>query len=258
MHLEVVRGPARAAVHLVAAGVQRDRQPGLGGRAQDRPVARVAEPLLGGPGQQHLDEARVAGQPLDLAHGEVGVLVRRADRAEQPRLLGEPLVADPVVERAAQLGRELGRLAAEALGLHRREDRVVDVVLVEVLAPHEPEVAAGAALLRPRVDAEAAVAHAREHRVRAGDARAERGVVPARAGAQPLHQRRGHHRRVDVDVDQRHGPLLSGARCGSARRRRRRSPPRRRPRRSRPRRARARARLPRPRRDSEPRSTATS
>ena len=134
VHLEVVRGPPGALVHLVAARVQRDRQAGLGRGAQDRPVAAVRPaPAPACPGSSTCTKRSSPASRSISAHRQVGVLVRRADRAEQPRIPVQPLLARPVVQRAAHLGRELRRLLPEVLRLHRREDRVVDVVLVEQL-----------------------------------------------------------------------------------------------------------------------------
>ena len=198
VHVEVVRGPARTLRLGEPAGVERDGQPRLGRGPEHRPVAAVAEPLLQRAGQQHLHEAVVARQSLDLRHRQIGVLVRRADRAEQPRVLVQPLLARPVVQRGAQRGRELRRLGAEGLRLHRREDRVVHVVLVEQLRLDEPDVRAREALLGPRVDAVAAVAHPRVHRVGARDAGTELREMALPPRAQPRVHRGRQHDGVDV------------------------------------------------------------
>jgi hypothetical protein len=240
--LEVVRGPARATVLLDAAGVDRHRQAGLHGRGVDRPVTAVAERRLRARGKQHLDEARVARAALYLLHGEVRVLERHADGAQQPRLGGEPLLRDPVVQRLAEHRGQLGCLRPPDLALERVEDAVLDVVLVEQLPPQQLEVAAREASLGPRVDPVAGVAHPRVDRGRRCHTHAEVLVAAPPAVAEARLERRTEHHRVDVGVDQRHARagrrdrclLGLGARHGGPR-----TPPRSRPGRSRPRRARA-------------------
>ena len=103
-----------------------------------------------------------------------------------------------------------GASCAEVLRLHRREDRVVHVVLVEQLLLDEPESEPGkpssgrASMRKPPLRIRGNIAYA------PGDAGAELREVALPPRAQPRVQRAGHHRRVDVAVDERDRPLGPG------------------------------------------------
>ena len=135
--LEVVRRPAHAAVLLEAPGVDDERRPRFGGGGVDRPVLAVAQWVLGRRGQQDLDEAPVAGVALDLGHCQLRRLERDVDRAVQALVAVEHGLADPLVDRVAQGGGELGRLDAEAVAVQRDEDPVAHAVRQRV-RPRSP------------------------------------------------------------------------------------------------------------------------
>ena len=214
VHLEVVRGPARRRgasrcrrCAARPAGPPRRRRAGSassGGCPGPAPRRRAAAPARSG---------RRRRRRSISAHGELGVLVRRADRAEQPRLPVEPLLArSSRSARGTARRRAPGASLPEVLRLHRRQDRVVHVVLVEQLLLDEPEVASPGSPLRAarrRGSRRCACAGTSRRRPRRAG-RTPRGGAATRALRRACSER-GHHRRVHVAVDERDRALVPAA-----------------------------------------------
>ena len=87
-----------------AAGMDADRQAELLRRRIDRPEEAAPEQDVAHREQQHLDEAPVGRDPLDLGDASLRVVQRHHDRGAQARLAVEQLLRDPVVHGAAQRG----------------------------------------------------------------------------------------------------------------------------------------------------------
>ncbi len=87
-----------------------DRQIQSFGGAVDRPVDTAAERQLAHLPHQHLHEARIGGDALDLLRGEFGAVHRHHDGRAQAVILRQPLGGEPVVDRAAHRG---GQVLAE-------------------------------------------------------------------------------------------------------------------------------------------------
>ena len=171
-------------------------------RLVDRPVDAPPERHLAHHRHQHLHEALVGREPLDLLHRQLGIVQRQQDRRAQPRLAVEPFLGDVVVDRRDQRRRHV---------LVEQRDRAVQRVAdgearaegVERLRAQEVEVAAGRAVLRPPVGP------AGQRRVRRIALQMERLLVDVTVDdlVAPVvveigQQRRGaRHRRVDVAVD---------------------------------------------------------
>ena len=122
------------------------------GRGVDRPVGALAERHVAHDQHQHLDEALVGGAALDLGDGFFDALRGDHDRAAQPRVLVQPFLDQPVVQRAAER-------ILHVLGEHHLHavERVADAVScakpVERLLLHIGETFARLALPRPPVRA---------------------------------------------------------------------------------------------------------
>ena len=97
-----------------AAGMDADWQAVLFRRAVDRPVLPPAQRQFGHCQHQHLDEAAVGRHPLDLLGGEIRAVHRHDDGGAQPRVAVKPLGSQPVVDAAAEAGRQV--LAEHDLG----------------------------------------------------------------------------------------------------------------------------------------------
>ena len=118
----------------------------LGGLV-DRPVGAAAERHLAHREHQHLHEALVVREPLDLLHRQIGIVQRQQDRGAQPRLAVEPFLGDVVVHRRDQRRRHV---------LVEQRDRAVQHVAdgearaegVERVRAQKIEIAAGKAVLR--------------------------------------------------------------------------------------------------------------
>ena len=79
-----------------------DGEPQPFGRRIDRPVGALAERHVAHDQHQHLDEALVLGAALDLGDRFFDALGGDHDRTAQPRILVEPFLGQPVVQRAAE------------------------------------------------------------------------------------------------------------------------------------------------------------
>ena len=108
-------------VAVGAAGVDAHRQPVLLAGGEQRPVGAAAERRLAHGQEQHLHEAPVGRQPLDLAQRELHVVRRQQDRGAQPRLGVQQLLGHPVVD-----GRAQGRRHVVVEQRHRAVQRVAD------------------------------------------------------------------------------------------------------------------------------------
>ena len=215
--LQVVRRRATAPVavaRLAAHVAHRDEVRRRAGFV-DRPVLPVAPLAFRVAAHHHLDEARVIGEPLDLLRGQVGRVEGHVDAPAQPRVAGEPLLGEPVVDRPADRRLVLGR--APERERERDQDGDVGVVLFEQLGAHQVEVTArGPAAGHRGVDPEAAVAPAR---VVGDPARpAPAGVLVGVPGAPPLGQPREdvarQEQRVHVGIEQERLRAAPLAGCG--------------------------------------------
>jgi hypothetical protein len=90
-----------------AAGMNADRQAVPFRRCEDRPEVPAPERGLAHRQHQHLDKTRVRGAAFDLLHGEFDVLQRHHDGGAQARIAVEPLLGDPVVDRAGEGARHV-------------------------------------------------------------------------------------------------------------------------------------------------------
>ncbi len=120
-----------------------DRQAGLDRRLEDRPIAPLAQKLAGAAQEQHVREAPVAGTLANFLHGKLGVLVRDHHRRLEPRLPPVPALELVLVGGERHGGAELVVLLALPGGRERIHDAPFDAVEIEVLFPHEAEVARG-------------------------------------------------------------------------------------------------------------------
>ena len=98
------------------------------GRRIERPIEPPAEQHVAHHQQQHLHEAAVVRDALDLGDRELRVLRRDQDRGAQPRLLVEEMLARPVVHRRAKRSRHV---------LVEERDRAMQIVADRV-AQAEP------------------------------------------------------------------------------------------------------------------------
>jgi hypothetical protein len=87
-----------------APGVQADHEVVPGGRLVYPVEALVAPRRLVAHREQHLHEALVAAEPVDLLDGGVGVERRDQERCPQAVVAIEPLGLQPVVDRARERG----------------------------------------------------------------------------------------------------------------------------------------------------------
>jgi hypothetical protein len=102
--LQVIGGCSAAAVavpRLAADMAHRDEVRSLA-RLVNRPVLPVPPLALRIAAHHHLDEARIVGESLDLRDGEVGRIEGHVEAPAQARVAAEPLLGQPVVDRAAQ------------------------------------------------------------------------------------------------------------------------------------------------------------
>ena len=122
-----------------AAVVHPDRQTVADRRLVDRPVLALPHRLVGARQHQHLHEAWVARQPIDLCGGRDRILVGDHDRSAEALVAGEPLVGQPVVRGA---GHHRGELEVEHLAdpEQRVEHRVLDLPRVEQLGLQKGEI----------------------------------------------------------------------------------------------------------------------
>ena len=109
------------------------------GGAKNRPVVALAKRRLPGDEHGHLHEARIARATLYFLGGEFGVVQRHDDGGAQARLLVEPFLRHPVVDRRADHGRHVlamqGGAAPDAGG-----DRVGHAEGVERALAQQPQV----------------------------------------------------------------------------------------------------------------------
>ena len=134
--LDVIGAPAHRSrrVMIIAAGMDADRQAEPFGRGINRPVGALAERHVAHHQHQHLDEALVGGAALDLGDRFLDALHRDHDRAAQPRVLVEPFLHQPVVQRAAERVRHV--LAEHHLhAVQRIADAVADAEADRAPAP---------------------------------------------------------------------------------------------------------------------------
>ena len=202
--LEVVGRPAGGEGRVAgrAAEVDAGHQPLPGDRLPHRPEEPAAVGVLRARGQEHLHEAGVVADAVDLPRGQLGELDRHDDRGAQARLGVEPLGHLPVVDRAGEGDRRL-RVVQAVDRVEAGEDRQLDPERVEGLLAQQGEARPGRAVGR---DAAGPRGHRRVGRVVAG-ARALEGRLPdvlhpvgRQVGEERLDAR---DRVVDVAVDQR-------------------------------------------------------
>ena len=211
--LDVVRRPARGGDGDAAGAapeVDADRKAMAYGGFVDLPVLAPPERLGRPHDQQHLDETRVVGEPVDLLDGEVGVLVRHRDTGAQAGFLLQPLGDLPLVGGLAQcrgvLRVELGAARAEAV-----QDAVLDALRIQVLLAHELQVATRwSARRRPGIVAGGRRTSLGIQRSGVGT-RAEELTMLAPARGQVGVERSRPGRVVDVAVDH-HAAISSGGR----------------------------------------------
>ena len=134
-------------------GMDADRQAMALGGPIDRPVIFPAERHLVHRQHEHLHEAPVASQPLDLLGRRLRILHRDQNRGTQARVAVEPFGPHPVVDRTAQDRGQV--LVIGGLGaIEHVADREAEAETVEHMAPHGGEVGAGlAAAFRPPIGA---------------------------------------------------------------------------------------------------------
>src|SRR5262245_62260371 len=89
-----------------AASMDSDRKLELLGRGVDRPEDPPPEQYFAHHEKQHLDEAPIGSDALDLGDGGFGIVERHDDGGAQARLAVEQLLRHPVVHRAAQRSEE--------------------------------------------------------------------------------------------------------------------------------------------------------
>ena len=145
--LDIIGRPAAGGVGMaaMAEGVERHWQTGCRRRLIDRPVAPLARRLPSAAEHQHLGKVGIAGVAFDFGDRGRGVLVGHDDRGLQPRIFTGPFLDLPLVHRMGQRARQVGVHRPLAGRGQRIEDPEFDIVRVQMLPGHEPEVAAGPA-----------------------------------------------------------------------------------------------------------------
>ena len=107
LHVEARPAERGHGMAIGAAGMDADRQAVALRCGVERPEMPAPERHLAHRQHQHLDEAWVGGEPLDLLDGELDVLQRHHDRGAQARIAVEPFPRDPVVDRAGEGARHV-------------------------------------------------------------------------------------------------------------------------------------------------------
>ena len=208
-----------------AAVVHADRQSVPLAGLVDRPVAAPPDRLDRAREHQHLHEAAVAREPIDLGRRGGPVLVGDDDGGTQAGIPVEPLGGQPVVRRTCQ---HAGQLEVQHLAdaEQRVEDRRLHIPRVEQLLLREGEVGRGrSATWRPCVDTRGArggtrvlradvgaIAEVLAHLAELGRQVGETLATIAPDGRQVRTQGVVVGQRVvDVAVDQRFAPALRTA-----------------------------------------------
>ena len=148
MLLQIIGRPTRARGGRAAAEgcwVQAKGQARFLRRRIDGPVAPPPQRLGGARRDDDLPEGLVLRPQLDFLHAEIRILLRRHHARQQARLLADPVVQLPVIDRMGEHGGEIGIALLHAALAEGDEHAPFHPHGIEMLAAHHVEVRAGRA-----------------------------------------------------------------------------------------------------------------